>query len=570
MEDGEGPEGGSGGTDRSGSVGALVGELESARCALDAAAAAAGTVSAAVAVGRGPAGLGLAADREVLAVADLVEGLARRVAGLQVRLAGEVEARQIAERLGERSTVCLLRDRLRISAGDAKRRLDVAAAVTAGSSLTGQPIPPVCPQVAEALSGGLIGVDAAHVLAEKLSVIRDKATTAPPDVLGSRTPDQVAGQAEEYLLGQAAGFDPGFVAQCGARWVALLDPDGARPSETESRLEHGLWFGTARRNGLVPFKGAMTQAQQETLLTAAGPATSSRHTNGTDASCDTSSGGDTARDSGSDSDDRSASGGDGAATATPVGTPDGAPTAGEKSPRPAGYPAEDASTAANAADDAASGTMTATPGTSPSSAAAPAEDPAGADSRSYQRKLLDGLIGHCARALRTGAVHSGGTAASIMVTIDYDTLYAKTSGHGVLAHTGPVPVSTVRELACDANLIPVVLGGTGQILDVGATRRLFTPAQRRAIIARDHGCIMPGCTAPASWCATHHVHYHSHGGPTSTSNGALLCEHHHGVIHHGEWTITMRDGVPWVIPPAWIDPNRTPRRNHYHHPPPLE
>ncbi|WGW10459.1 DUF222 domain-containing protein [Saxibacter everestensis] len=490
MKDGEGFRGGSGGADRSGSVGALFGELESARCVLDAAATAAGTASAAVAVGRGPGALGLAADREVLAVADLVEGLARRVAGLQVRLAGEVEARQIAERRGERSTVCLLRDRLRISAGDAKRRLDVAAAVTAGSSLTGQPIPPVCPQVAEALSGGLIGVDAAHVLAEKLSVIREKSVTAQSDVLDGRTADEVAVQAEEHLLEQALSYDSGFVARCGARWVAFLDPDGSPPSDIETRLEHGLWFGAPRRNGLVPFKGAMSQLQHETLLSAAGPATSPRHANGKDAGCDVATSGKPVRD-----DDRDA------------------------------------------------------------------------DERTYQHKLLDGLIACCATALKAGAVTSGRANASIMVTIDYDTLYAKTSGHGLLAHSGPVSVSTVRQLACDAALIPVVLGGTGQILDTGLSRRLFTPAQRRAIIARDHGCIMPGCTAPASWCATHHIDFHSEGGPTSTDNGALLCEHHHGVIHRGEWTVTMRDGIPWVIPPAWIDPNRTPRRNHFHDPP---
>ncbi|WP_396125386.1 hypothetical protein [Arthrobacter sp. CJ23] len=57
--------------------------------------------------------------------------------------------------------------------------------------------------------------------------------------------------------------------------------------------------------------------------------------------------------------------------------------------------------------------------------------------------------------------------------------------------------------------------------------------------------------------------YWSRGGRTSTGNGTLLCSHHHHVIHKEDWRIRVRNGVPWFVPPAHLDPKREPRRNHY-------
>jgi hypothetical protein len=62
----------------------------------------------------------------------------------------------------------------------------------------------------------------------------------------------------------------------------------------------------------------------------------------------------------------------------------------------------------------------------------------------------------------------------------------------------------------------------------------------------------------------HHVEFWGHGGPTALDNLTLLCLHHHQLIHHGHWTITMRDGRPWFTPPAWIDPDRRPRPGGRH------
>jgi hypothetical protein len=60
-------------------------------------------------------------------------------------------------------------------------------------------------------------------------------------------------------------------------------------------------------------------------------------------------------------------------------------------------------------------------------------------------------------------------------------------------------------MACCAGIIPAVLGTTGQVLDLGRERRLFTGAARRALILRDRGCAFPGCDRPPKWTEGHHI-----------------------------------------------------------------
>ena len=85
----------------------------------------------------------------------------------------------------------------------------------------------------------------------------------------------------------------------------------------------------------------------------------------------------------------------------------------------------------------------------------------------------------------------------------------------------------------------------------------------KAIKARDGGCAFPQCTIPAPWCEAHHINYWSRGGSTGAGNGTLLCSHHHHVVHKEQWTIQLRSGVPWFIPPPHVDPRQVPRRNRY-------
>ncbi|MEH0930333.1 HNH endonuclease, partial [Micromonospora sp. CPCC 205558] len=70
---------------------------------------------------------------------------------------------------------------------------------------------------------------------------------------------------------------------------------------------------------------------------------------------------------------------------------------------------------------------------------------------------------------------------------------------------------------------------------------------------------------PPRWCDGHHIRHWADGGTTSLDNAVLLCGHHHRHLHHGDWAVQLgRDGHPEFVPPAWLDPEQLPRRNHYH------
>ncbi len=148
---------------------------------------------------------------------------------------------------------------------------------------------------------------------------------------------------------------------------------------------------------------------------------------------------------------------------------------------------------------------------------------------------------------------------TISVTIGLDDLVDAT-GCGHVDDTGePVLAETVRRLACDARIIPVVLGGTSEPIDVGRAARAVTPAQRRALTLRDRGCVFPGCDRPPGWCDGHHIVHWADGGPTDMANLALLCNHHHTALHEGGWTMarapdttltfTRPDGTPLLAMP---------------------
>jgi hypothetical protein len=132
-------------------------------------------------------------------------------------------------------------------------------------------------------------------------------------------------------------------------------------------------------------------------------------------------------------------------------------------------------------------------------------------------------------------------------------------------HLGPVGPGLLGVMACDALIERVLLAPNGAVLDLGRTVRTITPPQRRALTARDRGCVIPGCTALAEWCHGHHVVWWEHSGPTTKNNLALACTRHHAQIHAGIWELRMIDGIPWARPPSWIDPQRRWTRNTYHH-----
>ncbi len=245
-----------------------------------------------------------------------------------------------------------------------------------------------------------------------------------------------------------------------------------------------------------------------------------------------------------------------------------------------------------------------------------------ADERSRAQQELDGILAALNIALATDRLPStGGQRPVVMVTIDHQTLLHQTNGTdassgphdqtasppghsdrpggpGRSAHppggrddgalgglpdepsggsswrlpvsrgvyTPMMPPAQLRRLACDAAVLPAVLGDQGQVLDLGRAQRTFTAAQRRALTIRDRGCTFPGCTVPATWCEAHHVVPWHQGGATDVSNGALCCLFHHTLADNSTWDIDTTTGIPLWRPPATVDPQRPLMRNPYFHP----
>lgn len=194
-------------------------------------------------------------------------------------------------------------------------------------------------------------------------------------------------------------------------------------------------------------------------------------------------------------------------------------------------------------------------------------DAAEPDRRTPAKRRADALI----RLVETAAqlvdadaarpVGEVGGLAKLVVTMDYDTLYAGLRdadrcptylpGIGRCSDGEHLDAGTLRRLACDADIIPVVLGGDSEPLDVGRAKRLFTGGLRTAIIHRDRGCTFPGCDRPPDWCDAHHVQPWWVGGETSLDNAALLCARHHTIVHRDLLTAEVTStGVVWNPTPG--------------------
>jgi hypothetical protein len=185
-----------------------------------------------------------------------------------------------------------------------------------------------------------------------------------------------------------------------------------------------------------------------------------------------------------------------------------------------------------------------------------------ADDRTGAQRRHDafaGILGVAAKHHDTPSM--AGAAPTLVVTVAADQL-DRTDGVAFLPATasdsaGAVSAAIARHTGCAGAVQRVTLGPAGQVLRLESPERTFDIHRRRAIAARDGTCVIPGCTVPARWCEIHHVDPAARGGPTSTDNGVTLCWIHHRTIDTSGWRIRMKDGVPWVQAPYWIDPART-------------
>jgi hypothetical protein len=455
-----------------------------------------------------PSLLGLSLG-EVVSCVDDLQVVVRRVAAMQLALIRQIDAVGVAAELGATSTVAWLRDRYRLSGSTASKLVTLARAVDADA---GTP-------VAAALAAGAVNVDQAAVIVDAVS----------------KLPVEHRRAGEEHLVGEAASFGPRELGRLGQRIFEVVAPAEADKralaelERAERRAWHkrGLWLTDIPGTSDVRLHGVLTVEDAAIFRAATDPLCTPRtrrrragHT-GRAASLRGSSDSADSADPGSEAGGGDIGGDIGGDTGDDTGDDTGHDTGHDTDP---------------------------------------------ADLRSPGERRLDAAIEVFRLACACGQLpDNGGDRPQVIVTIDYDSLRRQV-GAGTLDDGSNLSPAAARRIACDAAIIPAVLGSRSQPLDVGRQSRLVTGPLRRALVLRDGGCTFPGCDRPPPWTDAHHIIHWGNGGPTHLGNLALLCRPHHRLVHHTDWQIRInpKDGLPEFIPPAYIDPDQRPRRNRYH------
>jgi hypothetical protein len=465
-------------------------------------------------------------DAELCAATAAVERAGRLLDALRVAAAGEIDDRSrrglgsdgLATRRGCRGAAHLVERLTRVSQGEAARRVRLGRAVRPGSSLTGERLAAAHTEVAEALTAGELGFEAATVIVRCLDDARTTASSA--DIL----------VAERHLVEAAAVSPADEVAVQARAWREALDPDGAEPRDERLHRKRAFVLGR-EHDGLTPFSGALEPVGAALLRSAFAEADKPSTTPRFVSEADERAGVVTTIDDGTGSielldrrtrEQRHYDVFTGLLTA-------GVRASGDKVP--VGVRSTASVTAVITLDDLRA-------------AVARAGDGAGADG---------------------GGRNSGSGGDSGVASLDGDpgSFFRPGGGIGWLDGVAePVSAETVRRLVCEAGFAPLLLGDDGEVLHYGRARRLFSPAQLSAMAVRDGGCV--NCGAPPGWCDGHHVVSWRDGGTTDIDNGVLLCRSCHTMIHASGHRLRMIGGRPWMLAPPGLDPGQTwrPLRNH--------
>ena len=174
------------------------------------------------------------------------------------------------------------------------------------------------------------------------------------------------------------------------------------------------------------------------------------------------------------------------------------------------------------------------------------------DDRTPEQRRADALVELARRSLDGGGLPEvGGVRPHVTVVVDLPTLLGEAGAPAAqLDRLGAISGDAARRLACDAGICRVITNGRSQILDAGRSTRTVTPAQRRALVVRDGGCV--GCRAPAAWCEAHHIVHWIDLGPTDLDNLCLLCARCHRNVHERGWWLARGPDDRWRLHP----PNR--------------
>ncbi|GAA4354127.1 HNH endonuclease [Microbacterium rhizosphaerae] len=462
---------------------------------------------------------GLLAVNEALAVvrrqADALH--VRVAAGIADRSRPELGADGLSRKTGHRTAVKLISATTGGHAGDAARLIQVGQATEERSTFSGHRAPCKHPHVQRALQAGTISIAAAAAI------------TAMLDKLPPRVTRENVDAAEATLVERAPLLALSELNLLLRRAEAHLDPDGLEPRLDDLRAARGLRI-TQKTNGAIhldgdfdPETGAPIVAALEGIVTNI-LRTSRGHNH-------------------------------------PVAGAPGADGRDDRHEIAAGESAGD-STGGGSAGAGCSGA------TSDASAVGPVME----ETRTLPQLRADALADLCRHALGCDEPTLPLETTTVIVRVPLEAL---TTGAGVAQIDGiaqPIDAGAARRLAAKAEIIPVVLGSDSEVLDLGRASRAFTRAQRRALEERDGGCA--SCGLPGAYAEAHHLTWWSRGGTSDLDNGILLCTTCHHRVHNDGWEIRIdpppgargdrpnrrrTGGTVWFIPPAHIDPARTPR-----------
>ncbi len=192
--------------------------------------------------------------------------------------------------------------------------------------------------------------------------------------------------------------------------------------------------------------------------------------------------------------------------------------------------------------------------------------PVEVETRTLPQLQADALATLCRHSLACENAAPGLAVTTVVVRIPLDALVSGTGTATIDGMAQPIDAATARRMAADAEVIPCVLGGDSEILDFGRARRLFSRAQKLALVERDGGCAF--CGLPPQFAEGHHLRWwdRDHGG-TDLGNAVLLCTGCHHRVHADGWEIRIdpppsgdaTGGSVWFVPPRHLDPAQTPR-----------
>ncbi|MET9268197.1 DUF222 domain-containing protein [Kribbella sp. NPDC003557] len=478
---------------------------------------------------------------ELLSTLDTLESELARLESYRLSVIAAIETTGYAEELGARDTAELLRFRYRLDAPTARRTLRLTQSAThyptvstalertASSATTAAPDTNQSDDSgsddSESADGGSdVSGDGGWLLRPAQAA----AIVFGLDRVRSRVPVEHLDAAAEQLVGLAGHLSPGELRTAAKEIADLLDSDGPEPEEHKAYARESLTLSAAD-NG-VKLTGFLACENAELLRAVV-------H-----------------------------------AGARPHKTVDGEPDPRPRDKRQADALSTALSIAAAAWDTTRPTTTTAATAapTGPTAAATTAPGSVGSTDNTGSAGSTGSAAsaGSTGGAGRAGGVGNAGSVgkdrqvagygakATITVTIDFEDLKAATADAiGRTVYSGGLSAATIRRLACDANIIPLVLGSNSEPLDVGRRERLVTKAMRRALDARDRGCVV--CGAPPIMCDAHHLLSWIDGGDTKISNLALLCRRHHTDVHRGHWHITITNGAVHVTRPTWAEPPPT-------------